>query len=290
MKGFRTVSILILFLIVLSAFAALSGILSDRGPGSFEHESIRGEVIEIYGKGVYQHMSAVLAVQGIAQDYVTLLIGIPFLIYGLILAGKGSYRGRYLLGGVLTYFLVTYLFYTMMCTYNQLFLVYVILTSLSFFALTITLISFQLERIPALFKEKTPVGLIGGFLIGQAVLIALLWLSIILPPLFDGSIVPREVSHYTTLVVQGFDLALLLPIAVVSGILIMRRRPYGYLLAPVFMIFLAFLMTALTGKVIGQMRVGVDVGPALVIIPLMNLIAIFLSVMILTSIPRARAY
>ena len=220
----------------------------------------------------------------------TLLLGIPFLIYGLLLAGKGSYRGRYLLGGVLAYFLVTYLFYTMMCTYNQLFLIYAALTALSFFALSITLFSFQPERIPTLFKEKTPVKPVGGFLIVQALLIALLWLSIILPPLFDGSIVPREVAHYTTLVVQGFDLALLLPVAVVSGILLIRKHPYGYLFAPVFVIFLAFLMTALTGKVIGQMVVGVDVGPALIIIPLMNLTAIFFTVLILASIRKNKAY
>jgi hypothetical protein len=45
--------------------------------------SIRGENITIYGKGIYQHMAADVAIQGIAQDYVTLFMGVPHPIFSL---------------------------------------------------------------------------------------------------------------------------------------------------------------------------------------------------------------
>lgn len=37
-------------------------------------------------------------------------------------------------------------------------------------------------------------------------MIGSLWLGVVVPPLVDGSIYPKELQHYTTLVVQGFDL------------------------------------------------------------------------------------
>jgi hypothetical protein len=69
----KTVSILVLVIIIFAGTAALMGILSNDGPGQYEYESIRGKTVMIYGKGLYKHMSAEVAPQGIAQDYITCL-------------------------------------------------------------------------------------------------------------------------------------------------------------------------------------------------------------------------
>lgn len=74
-----------------------------------------------------------------------------------------------------------------------------------------------------MFSQNTPLKLTGRFLIYTAFSIGMLWLSIVLPPLFNVSIYPSEVEHYTTLIVQGMDLSLLLPIAVVSGVLLIKK-------------------------------------------------------------------
>lgn len=52
-----------------------------------------------------------VAIQGIAQDYVTLLVGIPLLLVELYFFRKGSLSGKFLLTGTLLYFMLTYLFY-----------------------------------------------------------------------------------------------------------------------------------------------------------------------------------
>jgi hypothetical protein len=230
MKHKSTITILSLLLVILSAIAAAMGIFSTGGPGPYPYQSIRGKEILIHGKGLYQHMSAEVAPQGIAQDYVTLFIGIPVLLFALLLAHKGSLAGRYLLAGTLGYFLVTYLFYTVMGMYNQLFLVYVALMGCSFFGFVLTLLSFDTITLRGHFGADTPIKTIGGFLIFNACAIGLLWLSIVVPPLVDGSVVPIQAEHYTTLIVQGLDLGILLPAAFVTGILLLRKRSIGYLL------------------------------------------------------------
>lgn len=58
----KNILIIGLMMAILSCVAAGYGILSDFGEGSFEYESIRGSTIEIYGKGIYQHMSSEVAI------------------------------------------------------------------------------------------------------------------------------------------------------------------------------------------------------------------------------------
>ncbi|MEE4178295.1 MAG: hypothetical protein V2I46_12390 [Bacteroides sp.] len=280
----KTNGFLIAGIVVLSLVATLTGILSDGGPGPYAYTSIRGQEVMIYGRGIYQHMSAEVAPQGIAQDYVTLFLGIPLLLLSFFKARKGSLQWLYVLSGTLGYFLVTYLFYTAMGMYNVLFLVYAALLALSFFAFLQSLLSFDVEQLPSRFKPETPVKLAGIFLIINTLGIAFLWLSVVVPPLLDGSIYPAGLHHYTTLIVQGFDLGLLLPLAFVSGLLFIKRKPLGYLAAPVYLVFLSILMTALVAKIIAIMMGGEPAGPAIVIIPVFLSFAVIAGVLSLRNI------
>ena len=286
MRNQKSITVLTSVIILLSAIAALTGVLSSGGPGSFEYESIRGETVQIYGKGVYRHMSAEVAPQGIAQDVVTLIIGLPLLLFSLVYARKGSLKARFILAGTLGYFLVTYLFYLVMGMYNVLFLVYAALLGTSFFAFTTTLFSFDLNRLPQAFSKSVPIKTAGGFLILNALLIALLWLEIVVPPLLDGSVIPTETEHYTTLIVQGLDLGLLLPLAVAAGILFIQKKPIGFLAAPVYLVFLSILMIALIGKIIAIGLLGQNIIPVVFIIPAIALTSIALTVLVLNGLQQ----
>jgi len=279
-----TISLLVFCIAALAIVAAGAGIFLNDGPGPYLYQSIRGDTITIYGRGVYRHMSAEVAPQGIAQDYVTLGLGVPLLLISLFWARGGSFRGRFLLAGTLGYFLVTYLFYLLMGMYNVLFLAYVALLSASFFAFALTMLSFDVSRLSLRLHESTPVKITGGFLVLVAVSIATLWLSMVVSPLLDGTLIPRQAEHYTTLVVQGLDLAIFLPLAVVAGVLFMRKRPFGYLLAPTYFIFLALMMTALTAKVIAMAMLEYNVIPVIFIIPAFNFMAMAGALLILKNI------
>jgi hypothetical protein len=279
MRYKKTVSMLVYGISILAILATTAGIFSKSGPGEFEHISVRGEIVTIFGRGIYQDMSADVAIQGISQDVVTLCIGIPFLLTALYIARKGSLKGRIMLSGSLLYFFLTYLFYLAMAMFNPLFLVYVLLLSASFFALVLTLCSLYFENLSQYFHSRLPVKFLGGFLIFNAVVIGSLWLQVVVPPLFK-EVIPIDLDHYTTLIVQGFDLALFLPISLISGVLLSKRVPIGYLLGSVYFVFLSLLMTALSGKIIGMALMGVNVIPAIFIIPSINLTTILCSIII----------
>lgn len=283
MKQKQTITILIGAIIILSATAALVGIFTTGGPGNFGYVTIRGETVTIYGKGIYKHMSADVAIQGIAQDVVTLFIGIPLLLFSLFGFRKSSVKNRFLLTGVTGYFFVTYLFYTAMGMYNELFLVYVTLLGLTFFALFNLFISFDIKIISEYFSVKAPAKFTGGFLIFNSIAIALMWLGRVIPPLLDGSVYPVDLQHYTTMIVQGFDLGLLLPVSFVAGWLLLKKRPMGFLIGVPYIVFLSVLMSALSAKIIAMGINGVNIIPAVFIIPAINLVTIVCAVLMVKN-------
>jgi hypothetical protein len=275
MKNQKIIFTLISLIIMLSAIASITGIFSSDGFKSFTFESIHGEETIVYGKGLYGYMPEDVAVQGIAQDYVTLFVGIPLLIIGMYFSSKGSFKGRFILTGTIGYFFVTYLFYMLMAMYNEYFLIFVSLAGLSFYAFIIMLLSFELNNIRCLFKSATPVKLPGIFLVINGFNIAFLWLSIVVPPLLDGTIYPSGLGYFTTLVVQGLDLSLLLPMSIIIGVLLIKKNSYGYLFGPIYLVFLSILMAALVAKIIAIGLTGGTIFPAVIIIPLTMIIAVY---------------
>lgn len=284
MQNKKLISTLVFCIAVLAIMASASGIFTTGGSGRYEYQSIHGQTVIIYGEGLYKDMSADVAIQGIAQDYVTLFMAIPLLLIALIRLKRGTLKTKFFLAGILNYIFLTYLFYMNMAMYNTMFLVYVALTGTSFFALALTLLSIDVNKLPEAFNKKTPVKFIGGFLIFTASSIALLWLGVVVPPLLDKTIIPVAVEHYSTLNVQGFDLSLFHPLIFVAGLLLLKRHKFGYLMATVSTIFLSFLMTALIAKIIAMALAGVNVVPAIFIIPCITIVSIVSSVILLKNI------
>ncbi|HKL42251.1 MAG TPA: hypothetical protein VJ962_06710 [Clostridia bacterium] len=275
---------LVFIIITFSFLATLMGIFYDLQGKSYNYTSIRGETIRIYGKGLYKHMSAEVAIQGIAQDYVTLLIGIPFLVIGYTLMKKNYIKGKLLLTGTVLYFFLTYLFYTAMGMYNEMFLVYVSLLCFSFVTLVILLISFEPKNLKSIFNGDQTIRFVGKFLIFNSILVGSLWLSNIIQPLLDGTLYPEGLEHYTTLIVQGFDLGLFLPSSFISGYLVLKNNELGYLFAPVYIIFLSFLMTALTSKLLFMAKNSANVIPAIFIMPTIAIISMISSVKLIKKV------
>jgi hypothetical protein len=274
----------VLCIAVLSLIATICGIFTNQGGGEYQFTSLHGQIITIYGKGIYADNSAAAVLQAIPQDIVTLVLAIPLLIIWLYSARKGSLKGKILLTGTVGYFLITYMMYTFIAMYNRLFLVYVILMSVSFFAFVLSLLSFDIEKIGSYFSKKLPIKFVGGYLIFSTIMIGLLWLARVIPSIFNGS-VPLEVEHGTTLTVQAFDLAFFLPSIFLCGILLIMRKPFGYLLAPITTVSNALIMIALLSKGISMNMAGIaGTLPMIIMMALFGLIAIISLVMIFKNI------
>ena len=280
---------LTLAVMILAAVAAAGGVFMTGGPGPATHLSVHGQEVELYGRGLYRYMSAELAVQGIAQDYVTLFLAVPLLGAGLIWASTGSAAGKLFLAGMLGYTLVTYLFYLVMAMYNAFFLLYAALLGLSFHALLLTLFEITIPELEELFAGGKPVRFAGGFLVVNGVNVGLLWLGRVAPPLLDGSIYPESLEHYTTLIVQGLDLGLLLPFSIILGVLLWRRTPMGLLGAPVYLVFLSVMMIALVAKIIAIGMAGGEIVPPVFVIPPAAVVTIYCAVRMLQAPKPAAA-
>jgi hypothetical protein len=262
----RRLTWLVLSAAFLAEAAAVAPFLLRGGPGPQRYTSIRGAEVEVLGVGPYRHMPAEVAIQGLAQDLVTGIVAVPFVLFALKWARRGSRPGHLALTGSVGYLFVQYFLYLAMATYNELFLLWVALVLLSSQALFRLLLA-----VPAgLFETvaMTTRRYVGFFLIVNGVLIGGLWLAAVVPPLIDGRLYPEGLFHLTTMIVQGFDLALFLPPSILAGVAYIRRAPGG-LLAPAYAVFVSLQMLALLAKIVWMTATGVDAGPALIIIPVM---------------------
>jgi hypothetical protein len=87
----------------------------------------------------------------------------------------------------------------------------------------------DLTALASSFHRETPVRLIGGYLVFLAVGLAILWLGIWAAYAFAGRPTPIEPEAFK--VVAALDVSLMVPALAVGGVLLWRRRPWGYLIA-----------------------------------------------------------
>lgn len=280
----KPISFLVFLIAVCSFTATTYGIFSNYNHGQSEFKSIFGQTISIYGKGLYKNDSVAMASQAIAQDYVTLFLGIPLLLLSFYYAKKGLIKGRLLLTGTLGYFLYTYISYSFLSMYNKMFLVYVLLMSASFFAFTMMMISFEMGTLQEYFGQQLPVKWIGGFLLFVSFIFSMMWLGKIVPSLFSSA-PPAGLEHYTTLVIQALDLGFVIPVGILAGILVIKRTAFGYLLSSIMIIKDITLITALTMMIILQMIAGIKVSIGLLaVVVLINLLVIFCLVVLMKNV------
>lgn len=275
MKYIKYVNVLSILIIILSLAACLIGLFTGGGPGQYEIKTMHGETVNIYGSGLYQNDSVAVVAQGKAQDLVTIIMGIPLLIASLFFANRDSFRGKLMLTGTLGYFLYTYISYTFLWMYNPLFLAYTAIMSLSLYAFVLCFLSFDLGNMTARFHKRLPIRFLGGFQIALGFFLGMLWLGKITPTILEST-VPAGLEHYTTLVIQGMDLGFIVPTAFLSGILLIKRKPFGYLLSSVIITKAFTMTTCLTAMVINQLIHKVNMGIAeIIIFSAFNLFAVY---------------
>jgi hypothetical protein len=229
MKYQTTMKWLIPLIFILALFAASTGLFYDTPGAPYPYTNHRGETVMINGHGLYFYDTVSTAAQMQGNDLITLIVGLPLLAIATWLAFRGSLRGRLLLSGTLGFFLYTYMSMSMLTAYNSLFLVYVPLFALSLYAFILSLMAIDVATLPQHFSPHLPHGWIAAVLFAVGGFLSLAWLGRIGSPLLQGQTPPLE--NTTTLVIQAMDLALIAPLAILAGILLLRRTAWGYLLA-----------------------------------------------------------
>jgi hypothetical protein len=200
----------------------------------------------------YARETTTWAAQGVGQDWVNLLVVVPWMALSGFWAARGSRRALLLLGGGLVYLVYGFLAYTLAVHFNALFLLYCAVLGLSFFALASLGGILHGGAVPSWFAaDRIPVRLAGVTQLVVGAMFALVWLSEVVPALLRGVPPPSVVeAGLLTNPVHVLDLSLLLPGLMLSGISLLRRRPLGLALSPLLLGFAALMVSAIGGMVL----------------------------------------
>ena len=227
MKSHILLSILVFFFVLV---ATATGIFYQTPGSPIEYTTVRGEQVEFQGSGLYRYDPAWFALEGVVWDVINLVIGLPLLGIAIYLSQKNSVRGRLLLSGLLFYFFYVYIMATTGYALNRMFIVYVAIFALSGVAFFLNLHGIDVARLPLQVSARFPRRLFIGFTFIMGSVLVFLWLGRIIPIMVNDRF-PPEIAGLTTLVSQGVDLGIVVPLLLSTGILLWRRSPWGYLLA-----------------------------------------------------------
>lgn len=242
--------------IVLLTIAAILGGLWPVEGTPFEAVTVRGEKVMVNGRGLYYWDTVSSVAQMQANDLITLAVAVPLLIVSFILALRGSLRGKMVLSGA------------------------------SLYALILAMLSFDLESLPGRFSPKLPRAWIAGLLFFAAAFLLLAWSGRIAAAY--ASAAAPSLENTTSMFIQAMDLAIIVPLCLVSGILLLRKSPWGYLLASVGLVKFSMLGMAVSLMAVNMVRNGVAVSPVeLLVFPAMSLFGVAMTVVLLLGVSPA---
>ena len=166
---------------------------------------------------------------------------------------RGSLRATLVTAGLLAYFCYQSAEYAVFWAYGPLYPIYVTTLALSVSALGLLVYGLDLDALRERIRPSFPHRAIVGYSIAVVVILAGLWLPVIAGTL--GGEVGDQLQGASTLVVPAFDLGLLVPLAVFTGLAVYRRLAVGYLLGMVILVKGASMALAIAAMLIVEWRV-----------------------------------
>jgi hypothetical protein len=260
---------------VLAAVAAGAGLFYDTSGSSYEATSVRGETVELHGRGLYHYDSIMKAAAHRGTDVLTLAIGIPLLVGAVAFHRRGSLRGTLVLMGTLVYFLYVYASLSLGAAYNHLFLLYVALFGGSLVAFTLTFTSIDPRHLARRMSSSIPRRGPAIFMIFSGVVTFAVWLMDPLAALLADE-TPELLEASTTLVTHALDIAIIVPAALAAGVLILRGSAMGYMIAISLLVLEIMLAPMIALQTVFQLSAGITLTTAEIIGPIGGFVTIAL--------------
>jgi len=184
----------------------------------------------------YAKETRIIAAQNAGGDAMNLIVIVPVLLVSALLALRGSPRARLAWTSTLVYLLYDFIYYTFAVPFNSMFLAYCGVLGLSFYAVAGSLRALPVAEIANRYGPRAPVKTTAIVLLAMAFAMVFHWLYETVPALLAGR-VPQAVreSGLVTEPVAVLDLAFMAPACMIAAILLLRRKPLGFVLGPVFL-------------------------------------------------------
>jgi len=252
-----------------------------------------GSVIGLSVDSIYAGLTPAFLPQALAQDIGNLAVAAPAMVILAALGLRGSLRAYLLWLGVLMFTVYNYVIYAFSIPFGPLFLLWVAVLGMCIYALIGGVTAVDHRAVAARYTSRRAVAVAAWFLIVIAVLFGLIWLSEDVPALLAGVKSQSVIdTGLPTNPIHVLDLAFFLPAAIATGVLLLKRRPFGHTAAPAMIVFLILtgvpiLITPLVQTVRGETANWGVVGP----IGILTLASLGLLIWLLSTIqtrPRSR--
>jgi hypothetical protein len=233
-NGSRWLTALVGLTGVLAAIASAAGVFLRGDLATRDFVTVRGDTVEMLTGGAYRFNGLNMASEGVGWDLVTLLVVVPALALTLPALLRGTLRATLLAAGFLVYFLYQYVEYAVGLAYGPFFPLYVAIIALSLSGTALLLARVDVASLPERFGPRFPRRAMVAFGAYMALILGGMWLPLIARTFTADGV--TELYGGTTLVVQAFDLGVLVPVGLFTAVTVYRRLPVGYLLSAVVIV------------------------------------------------------
>jgi len=213
----------------------------------------------LFWASTYAQEKPLWAAMGMGGDAVNLLVIVPVLLASGSLARKGSVPACLVWIGTLVFLLYNFFIYAMAVHFNPVFPVYCAVLGLSFFGLVGFLPALSISEIAGRYGQRAPVKTTAAALFLIALVFGVQWLREIIPALGSGQ-APKGVAELGLLTnpVHVLDLSFVLPANVITALLLLRRKPVAFTIAPVLLVFSILMPVALVGMIVAMALKGLS--------------------------------
>ena len=252
--------------IIVSGLVASAARLFDTSVGQpYNFVNQYGDVVKIYGKGLYAHDSFFRAPIFRGTDFTMFFLGCPLLIISLILdIRKKSLKTRLLLVSVIASFTYYAANIAFGIAYNYLHLVYILLFSTSLFGLIVGMRSVDYDEVQKHSGNTLPSAGVNIFLVFTGIALFVAWLPDIISSLINKRPLAL-IETYTTEVTYVLDMGIIAPLTFVCLFLLRQRKGMGVVLLEMLLTLCIIIGIMLPIQTLFQMRAGIELPmPALI--------------------------
>jgi hypothetical protein len=258
---------------LLVAIAAATGLFSKTTGAPFSFSTLRGQMAQIYGQGLYRYDTVFFGAGFKGQDAVALFLGVPLLIISIILYQRGSVVGHLVLTGSLGYLLYVYSSMALGAAYNRLFLLYIVIFSASLFTFVQVFTSANLKLEAFQMPEGLPRSGLAIFMFVAGLVTLVVWGAPLVSAL-TKDVAPERMDSYTTMVTYALDLAIIVPATFLCAAYIWKRDPLGYVIASPLLTLIVLLAPQIILSTISQKAAGIPFTTGEMIGPVTGFVAL----------------
>jgi hypothetical protein len=252
----KVLHILSIFIVLLAIIASGFGLFYKTDGQSFDFMNQYGDIIKIYGNGIYKNDSYFMAPIFKGTDCTILFLAIPLLIIALIMnIKKETIKTNLFITAIIALFVYYSASISFGVIYNVLHLIYIALFSCSIYALIIGFMLLKKYTINIPVKMYTNGIKIFLFICGLSLFVA--WLPDIIASLINKKSLGL-IEIYTTQITYVLDMAIISPLIFICLYNLSKNNNMGYILLGIILNVLRVVGIMVIIQAIFQIKAGIN--------------------------------